>query len=235
MEIYYLIYSILIKFFLIFLIVNLILEKENNQKEVNGLEYYFSQSICKLLFFTINYKCNINCFTNDNFYNDILEINSNANLLINIKKSNFENILLLLGIIPFLKNNTTLSYKINSKGIYNIFKKILIKKIKNKIIKLDYNDLPSFNLQMKKLLYYEWELIPRQFLLDNLRYIINNYYNESNLAVFEESLNLNYKSYIQNKKFEMTYEEIKILLSKLNIINFIYKKEMLEYMKNRNV
>ena len=100
---------------------------------------------------------------------------------------------------------------------------------------MDYNDLPSFNLQMKKLLYYEWELIPRQFLLDNLRYIINNYYNESNLAVFEESLNLNYKSYIQNKKFEMTYEEIKILLSKLNIINFIYKKEMLEYMKNRNV
>ena len=58
-------------------------------------------------------------------------------------------------------------------------------------------------------------------MLDNLRYIINNYYKESNLAVFEGSLNLNYKSYIQNKIIEMTYEEIKDLLSKLIIINFI--------------
>jgi hypothetical protein len=58
-------------------------------------------------------------------------------------------------------------------------------------------------------------------MLDNLRYIINNYYKESNLAVFEDSLNMNYKSYIQNKIIEMTYEEIKDLLSKLIIINFI--------------
>jgi polynucleotide 5'-kinase involved in rRNA processing len=67
---------------------------------------------------------------------------------------------------------------------------------------------------MKKLLYYIWELIPKQFMLDNFRYIINNYYKESNLKDFEESLNMNYKSYIQNKINEITFEEIKNLLSK---------------------
>jgi hypothetical protein len=70
---------------------------------------------------------------------------------------------------------------------------------------------------MKVLLYYIWELIPKQFMLNNIRYFINNYYNESNLVVFEESLNLNYKSYIQNKINEMTFEEIKNLLSKFHI------------------
>ena len=69
---------------------------------------------------------------------------------------------------------------------------------------------------MKVLLYYIWELIPKQFMLDNIRYFINNYYNESNLVVFEESLNLNYKSYFQNKRNEMTFEEIKNLLSKFH-------------------
>lgn len=69
---------------------------------------------------------------------------------------------------------------------------------------------------MKKLLFYVWELIPNQFMLDNFRYIINNYYNESNLAVFEETLNKNYKSYIQNKIIAMTFDEIKNLLSKFH-------------------
>ena len=58
-------------------------------------------------------------------------------------------------------------------------------------------------------------------MLDNLRFIINNYYNETNLVVLQESLNMNYKFYIQSKKNEMAYEEIKTFLSKLTIINFI--------------
>ena len=53
--------------------------------------------------------------------------------------------------------------------------------------------------------------IIKQFFLNNIRSIINN---ESNLAMFEKSLNMNYKSYIQNKINEMTYNEIKYLLSK---------------------
>ena len=100
------------------------------------------------------------------------------------------------------------------KEIYKIFKKIFNKEIKNKIINLDYNDLHSFNKKMKNLLYYKWELIPKQFILNNLRHIINNYYNEPNLEVFQESLNMNYKAYIQNKIKEITYKEIKNFLSK---------------------
>ena len=79
---------------------------------------------------------------------------------------------------------------------------------------------------MKKILYYEWELIPKKYMLDNLRFIINNYYyNETNLDIFQESLNLNYKSYILNKKNEMTYDEIKNFLSKLIFIYFILKRK----------
>lgn len=163
----------------------------------------------------------MNFFLNDNIYNDILEINSNLKILINIKKTKLENIFLLLGIIPFLKNNSTLSYKINNKGIYKFFKEILNKRIKYKIIKFEYNDLPSFNKMMKNLLYYEWELIPKKLMLDNFRYIVNNYYNDSCLILLQESLNMNYKSYIQNKRNEMSYDELKNMLSKLIIYNLI--------------
>ena len=133
------------------------------------------------------------------------------------------NIILLLGIIPFLKNNSTLSYKINNKGIFKFFKKN--NNIKYKVIKFVHNDLNTFNKIMKKLLYYEWELIPKKFMLDNFRFIINNYYNKTNLDVFQKSLNMNYKSYIENKKNEMTYDEIKNFLSKLITINFILKRK----------
>jgi len=210
---YCLVDVICIKFLLFLLIVNLILEKENNKNEVNDLEGYFCQSICQLLFFSINYKCSFNFHANDNFYNDILEINSNINLLIKFRSSKIEHLFLLLSLIPFLKNNSTLSYKIKDKEIYKLFKKIFNKRIKNKIINLDYNDLHSFNKKLKKLLHYKWELIPKQFILNNLRYIINNYYSESNLEVFQKSLNMNYKQYIQNKLNEMTYNELKNLLS----------------------
>jgi hypothetical protein len=203
--------------------------------ETNYYLIYFSQSICQLLSFSINYKCSDNFFTNANFYIDILEINNNVNLLININKSRLENIILFLSIIPFLKNNSTISYKINDKGLYKFFKKILNKKIKNRIINLDYKDLFIFNERMKELLLFKWELMPKQVILDNLRYIINNHYNETNSVLFQKSLNMNYMSYIQNKINEITYDEIKNLLSKLIIINFTFKKEILEYMKKLNV
>jgi hypothetical protein len=144
MEAYNLIDNICIKNILFFFIIKFILDQQYIKKEVNNLGYYFSQSACQFLFYSINYKCSMNFFTNDNIYNDILEINSNVNLLMNIKQSKIENIILLIGIIPFLKNNSTLSYKINNKGIYNFFNKILNKKIKHKVIKFNYNDLFIF-------------------------------------------------------------------------------------------
>ena len=175
MDTYNLLDNAFFKFLLFLLITNLILDEELNKKEINNLEDYFIKSICQLLFFSINYNCSLNFDTNDNLYNDILEINNNVNLLINIQNPKIENIFLLISIAPFLKNNSTLSYAIKHREIYNIFKKIFNKNIQNRIIKLDYNDLLSFNKKIEKLLYYKWELIPKQFMLNNLRYIINNY------------------------------------------------------------
>jgi hypothetical protein len=132
MKTIFLIYNICIKLFLLFLIVSLMLEKVYHQIDGNDLEFYFSQSICKLLYFTLNYNCPMSFFKNADFYNDILEINSDINLLMNNKRDKLENIFLLLSIIPFLKNNSTLTYKINNKGIYKFLKMIL----KNKMIKM---------------------------------------------------------------------------------------------------
>jgi hypothetical protein len=95
------------------------------------------------------------------------------------------------------------------------------KRIKYKIIKFGYKDLHSFNKMMSNLIYYDWELIPKKLMLDNLRHIVNNYYNDSNLNLFQESLNMNYKSFIKSKRNEIIYDELKNLLSKLIIINFI--------------
>jgi hypothetical protein len=207
----------IIKFFLLFLITIIIitiLDEDYHKKDVNNLEYYFGQSICKFFYFTINYNCYSKFITND-FYEDVIEINNNINLLMNIKISKLENIVLLLGIIPFLKKNSTLSYKINNKEIYNYIKKSLkTKKIKHKSIKLDYNDFDTFNEKMNELLNYKWELIPEKVMLDNLRYIINNYYNESNFNIFQKSLYMNYDFYIQRKREEIAYRDLISLLSK---------------------
>ena len=102
--------KIFIKFFLLFLtiiIIIIILDEDYQKIKVHRLENYFSQSICKFLYFTINYNC-LSKFSNNDFYEDVLEINNNIDLLMNIKISKLENIVLLLGIIPFLKKNSTL-------------------------------------------------------------------------------------------------------------------------------
>jgi hypothetical protein len=135
MQEYFLVDNICFKLFLFFLITNFILEQELHKKEDINLEYYFSQSICQLVYFRINYNCATNLYTNDNIYNDILEINNNINLLMNIKKTKLENIFLLLSIIPFLKNNSTLTYKTQDKRIYKYFRNNLNKKVRYKIIK----------------------------------------------------------------------------------------------------
>jgi hypothetical protein len=209
--------NIFIKVFLLFFIIVIIIDEDCHKKNFNNLEDYFSQSICKILYFTINYDCSLKLFTNNDFYEDIIEINSNIDLLINIKITKLENIFLLLGIIPFIKNNSTLSYKINNKEIYNFFKEIFKnknKKIHHKFIKFEYIDFKTFNEKMEELLNYKWELMPEKFILDNLRYIIDNYYNESNFDIFQKSLYMNYNFYIHLKKTEITFNNLVNLLSK---------------------
>ena len=76
------------------------------------------------------------------------------------------------------------------------------------------NDFNAFNEIIEELLNYKWEMIPDKVMLDNLRYIINNYYNESNFNIFQKSLYMNYDFYIKRKRKEITYSDLVSLLSK---------------------
>ena len=211
----YKIKNIFIKFFLLIYIQIIFFDNELGKKDINYLEDYFSQSICKFFYLSINYNCPLKLSMNYDFYEDILGINNNIDLLINIKISKLESIILLLGILPFLKNNSTLSYKTNSKENYNFVKKFFKnKKIKHKIIKFDYNDFNTFNEKIVELLNYKWEIIPEKFILDNIRYIINNYYNESNFDIYQKSLYMNYNFYIKKAKIDINLKDLVSLLSK---------------------
>ena len=200
-----------------------------NKKQLNyndSLEYYFSYSICNFLYFNIDYNCSNNIFIDNNFYEDIIGIEKKKNLFVNIKKAKIENILMLIGIMPFLKNNSSILYKINKYEIYKLLKKTFKnKKIKNKIIKFNENDFQYFIEILNDLVYYKWELIPSKLILNNIRYILNNYYNEECLIIFDKSLNLNYKHYFKEKKNVLSFEDINNLLSKLfNYIIYYHRK-----------
>lgn len=124
--------------------------------------------------------------------------------------------------MPFLKNNSTLIYKINNKEIYNLFKNISInKKIKKKNIIINSKDFHYFNENLNYFLNYKWELIPKQNILNNLRYIINNFYNGSCLEIFDKSLNLNFKYFIESEKKVLSSNDINNLFSKFFVFYLI--------------
>ena len=222
------IFNLPIKLYIIFFILSILnIPDYKIIMDNNSLDYYFSYSLCKFFYFEINYNCTNNIFIDNNFYQNIMNIYQNINLFISIKKAKIENIFLLIGIMPFLKNNSSIIYKINKKEIFKLFKNIFkYKKIKNKIIKLNEYDFQNFIKIFKDLINYKWELIPKNKILNNIRYIINNYYNESFLQIFDKSLNLNFKYYFQEKKQNLSLKDINYLMSKTYkyIIYFIFRK-----------
>ena len=230
--------NLVIRIIIIFLISFSIYYQNNKRiEDNNSLEYYFSYSICNFLIFRMNYNCSNNIFMDKNFYENILGINQKINLFINIKKTKIENIFLLIGIVPFLKNNSSIIYKINKKEIFKLFKNIFKKiKIKNKIIKINENNFKFFIEKFNELINYKWEIIPTKTISNNIRYIINNYFNESCLEIFDKSLNFNFKYYLKNRKKQFSSGEINDLISKFYIIkNKLYSQKILEFMKKKNV
>ena len=213
--------NLVLRIIIIFLILFSIFDQNNKRiEDNNSLENYFSYSICNCLIFRMNYNCSNNIFIDNNFYENILEINQKINLFINIKKTKIENIFILIGIIPFLKYNSSIIYKINKKEIFKLFKNIFKKKkIKNKIIKLNEYNFIYFIQNFNELINYKWEIIPKKSISNNIRYIINNYFNESCLEIFDKSLNFNFKYYLQNEKKKLSLEEINDLTSKFYKIN----------------
>lgn len=219
----YLFFKITLNIFIILFIKDI---KNKTIEKNSSFENYLCLTLNKLCYSKINYNCSNEQFSNRNFYENIEEYKKNINILLNIKKTKIENIFLLLAIMPILKNNSTILYKINNKDIFNLFKKIFInKKIKNKIVKICENDFHYFNENFYHFLRYKWELIPKKIILNNLRFIINNFYNESCLEIFDKSLNLNFKFFIKKEKNKLSSNDINNLFSKffVYLFNFIVK------------
>ena len=95
----FIIIILFIKFLLLFKIIYRISNSE--------LETYYSQYLCSLLILNNGKYCLNEVLNNYDFFYFIKGIKKNVYLSINIKRlSLIENIIILLGIIPFLKNNS---------------------------------------------------------------------------------------------------------------------------------
>lgn len=191
----------------------------NNKIEYNNsLEDHINQILCRLFYFERNYNCSNKIFINRNIYDDIIDINPNIHLLLNIKYTKIESIFLLIGILPFLKNNSTITIQINDKTIYKLFKNVFNNKKFRKTIIINQFDFHFLEEKLIDLINYKWELIPELNISQTMRYIINHFYKEIYLNNFDQLLNLNFKYYIENKKSELTNEQIKELMSKFYLI-----------------
>ncbi len=171
----------------------------------------------------------------DNHYSQFRKkINEkNLNLLLSKKKAKIEKIFLLLKSIPFIKKKIIIKMK-NNKDLYIFIKDIFkIKKINNGFIYINKKDFKYIIKYFNKIIYYEWELIPKKFLINDLRFVINNYYNEICLEIFDNALNYNLQSYIKNNKKILNDKDIINLMSKYYL--FIFCQKILEFIKKFNV
>ena len=164
---------------------------------------------------TVNENCNFFNYTERNIDNDIyIHKIEKKNLLLKIKKTKIENVLMLVKIIPFLKDKISIIIKI-SKNLYPFFKKTFKnQKFKNNIIKFNNQYFKYLINDFKNLFDYDWELIPKLDDINRVRYVISNYYNEFCLKIFDNYLNYNLNIYILNNKYLFTIEDIYKLMSK---------------------
>lgn len=171
----------------------------------------------------------------DNHYSQFRKkINEkNLNLLLSKKKAKIEKIFLLLKSIPFIKKKIIIKMK-NNKDLYIFIKDIFkIKKINNGFIYINKKDFKYIIKYFNEIIYYEWELIPKKFLINDLRFVINNYYNEICLEIFDNALNYNLQLYIKNNKKILNDKDIINLMSKYYL--FIFCQKILEFIKKFNV
>ena len=160
-------------------------------------------------------------FISFHFINNIF-IKDNDDLLLDLEKTKIENILILIEIIPFLKKNLFLNLQ-NKKKLYPFFNKIFNRKnIDDYNIIINKTDIFYLIQNFKELLDYKWELFPKLKIINSVRFIINNYYNELCLEIFDKALNMNLDLYIQNKKNTLSSKEISRLMGKLLKYIFFY-------------
>ena len=162
-------------------------------------------------------KCINEVFNNYDFFYFTKDINKNVYLTINIKNALLiENIMMIIGIIPFLKNNSVIRYVINDSETNKIFRILFkYKKIENGQIYIDFSDFKTIKNKFGNLINFIWEIIPQKHILNNIRYIINNYYDDSFINFFEKALNKNYEYFIKkNQKIVSVNSYRQKLLSK---------------------
>lgn len=151
------------------------------------------------------------------------KISESINLLINVYYSRIENLLLLIGIIPLINENSIIHYKINNKGIYYILKHIFKdKQIENNIIKFTKDDHDSVK-NLINIINFNWEKIPSQNIINIIRHVILEKFEDSYLKKFDEALNSNIYYYIKNNINSFSYGEIENLMSKFQILIFNIK------------
>ena len=202
-------------FFILSLIFNNIMfqiKYENNFSR-NSNCYYFGN------IFNLNipkrYICNnINALTTNFYYYNENLINNIDLLVINTQNTILDDIFLFIGIFPFLNNNSIIYYKINNKHSYKFFKDKLKYNIGNQLISLNYNNYTNFINDFENIISYNWEIFPKKSVINNIRYILNNYYNDSFIDIFDNSLNYNFKNYLNKTFSKLSFDDINNLMSK---------------------
>lgn len=209
------------KFCVLLIIISIIFYEQNiiylNLNINNSLENDIKKYFCELFIFENNYNCYKEIFINDNFFYDVKSVSKNKHLLIKEKNTKIINFFLLIALIPFYKSESKLFYKINKKDSISIYINKYGEKINNNLIKLKTDDFGEKQNELINLLNYEWEIIPSIKIINFLRYIINNFYYEDCLTIFDTSLNLNYKLYIEKNRNNIPLKMKSELISKKNI------------------
>ena len=151
-------------------------------------------------------------------YKNIFDLLNKKNTLdILRKETKIENIFVLITIFPFLRKKIILTKK---NSIYKLYNHLL--NFNNKrIIEIKKEQILNFSLKFKDLLYYKWELLPNKNITNYIRHILYHYYSEECLHIYDKSLNLNFKYFINDNKKQQSNEFISDLMSKISY-NIIY-------------
>lgn len=150
------------------------------------------------------------------FFNNHNHLNKSISyLLSNTKKTKIEKIFAIISLIPFLRSHK-IKVKNRNKIINELIRTIIpINRFRKKYKDIKENNKIYYRIQFNDLLYYKWNKIPNINLINNVRSIINNYYSELYLTIFDKSLNYNLKYFIKSNYKKLSKKDIKSLLSKI--------------------
>ena len=194
---------------------NLLFQLKNDNNLTKNLNCYFFGDIYNLRIPKTHICSNIDFLNTSFYYYDKILINNIDLLIINSQKSKIYDIFLLIGIMPFLNEDSLIYYKINNKDSYKLFKnKLKFIKISNRLASINKKSYNYFIKHFEDIISYRWEIKPNKNIINNIRYIINNYYAEPYIDIFDNSLNYNFKYYIENSFSNFTFDDLNNLMSK---------------------